>query len=187
MDALTCAVDGGRGPRRLSAMRLSLVLSLLVAGCAIATSPDPREGFTARNVGKTLVTHVEKLGTQAVYMAPDGELFLWSSASPAVQRGKWRYDRLATGVATTYQGAAGINYPVQELETEWGVCFQYHDAAGRILRRAEGGDWNCALLADYEGLVAGRAGGDAFDLSDGTPPAPMPAGALLDLDALRAL
>ncbi len=168
-------------------MRLTLFIPLLAAGCAIASGPDPRAGFTERNVGKTLVTHVEGLGTQAVYMAPDGELFLWSSASPAVQRGNWRFDALATGAATTYQGAAGINYPVQELETEWGVCFQYRDAAGRILRRAEGGDWNCALLADYEGLVAGRAEGDAFGLADGTPPAPMPAGALLGLDELGAL
>lgn len=162
-------------------------LLLFVAGCGIASGPDPREGFTASNVGKTLVTHVAGLGTQAVYMAPDGTLRLWSSASPSVQRGKWRYDVLATGAATTYQGAAGINYPVQELENEWGVCFQFHDGTGQILRRPEGGDWNCALLPDYEALVAGRAEGDVFGLSDGIPPAPMPAGSLLALDELRAL
>ncbi len=104
-----------------------------------------------------------------------------------MQLGKWRYDALATGEATTFQGAAGINYPVQELQTEWGVCFQYHDADGRILHRAEGGDWNCALLPDYEGLVDGRAEGDVFGLADGTPPAVMPAGSLLALEQLRAL
>lgn len=161
-------------------------LLLLLAGCA-AAAPDPRPAFTERNVGRTLVTHVEGRGTQAVYLDPDGELYLWSSASPQVQSGTWRYDLLATGAATTYQGAAGINHPVQELATEWGICFQYRDAAGRILRRPQGGDWNCALLPDYEALVVGRAEGDSFGLSDGVPPAEMPAGRLLGLDALRAL
>lgn len=168
-------------------MRSSVLLLLLLAGCAVARGPDPREGFTARNVGKTLVTHVEGLGTQVVYMAPDGALYLWSSASPAAQRGQWRYDVLATGAATTYQGAAGINHPVQELQNEWGLCFQYRDHAGRILRRVEGGDWNCAVLADYEALVVDRAVGDAFGLADGAPPATMPPGSLMGVEALRAL
>lgn len=180
------AVDGASGPGRLRRVRAPVLLLILVTGCGIASGPDPREGFTARNVGKTLVTHVENLGTQALYMAPDGTLHLWSSASPAVQRGRWRYDVLATGAATTYQGAAGINYPVQELQNEWGVCFQFHDETGRILRRPEGGDWNCALLPDYEALVVGRAEGDAFGLTDGAPPAAMPAG-LLRLEELRVL
>ena len=163
-----------------------LVFALLLAGCA-AAAPDPRPAFTERNIGRTLVTHVPGLGTQAVYLAPAGELLLWSAASPQVQRGTWRLDQLATGSATTYQGAAGINYPVQQLETAWGICFQYRDATGAVLRRPEGGDWNCAVLADYEALVVGRGDGDAFGLTDGAPPAAMPPGALLGLEQLRAL
>lgn len=167
--------------------RAALLLLLLAGGCAGVAAPDPRPGFTERNVGRTLVTHVPERGAQAVYLAHDGGLFLWSSASPQAQRGEWRFDQLATGAATTYQGAAGINHPVQELQTGWGVCFRYRDASGAVLRRPEGGDWNCALLADYEALVAGRAEGDAFGLADGEPPAAMPPGALLSLDALGAL
>lgn len=177
-----------RARRRLSgAMPGRLAVLLLLAGCGAVAAPDPRPGFAERNVGRTLVTHVPERGTQAVHLAPDGALHLWSSASPQVQRGEWRFDQLATGAATTYQGAAGINHPVQELETDWGLCFRYRDATGAILRRPEGGDWNCALLADYEALVAERAQGDAFGLADGAPPAAMPPGTLLSLDQLRRL
>lgn len=167
-------------------MRRFIFTSLLLAGCA-AAAPDPRPSFTERNVGQTLVTHVEGRGTQAVYMAPDGALWVWSSAGPEVQRGAWRYDLLATGAATTYQGAAGINYPIEELQTAWGICFQYLDARGRILRRPEGGDWNCALLDDYEALVGERAEGDVLGLSDGSSPGAMPDGRLMSLAELLAI
>lgn len=164
-----------------------LVVALLLAGCAITGAPDPRPGFTARNVGKTFVTHVEGLGTQAVYLAADGDLYIWSSAGPEVQRGSWRYDRIVAGPAATFRGAAGVNYPVEEMQTEWGICFRYRDAAGKILRRPRGGDWNCALLPAYEGLIAGRADGDIFGLTDGQPPARMPAERMLGIPALKAL
>ncbi|MGD1927264.1 MAG: hypothetical protein ACFB03_24225 [Paracoccaceae bacterium] len=170
-------------------MRLSSTLLpvLFVAACAIAGGPDPRDPFSARNIDKTIVTYVDRLGTQAVYLASDGGLYLWSAAQEPVQQGDWKYDVLATGVNTTYQGAGGINHPVQDLETAWGICFRYRGAEGGILRRAEGGDWNCALLADYEALIIDRAEGDIFQLRGGNPPAAMPAGARLtgaELDAL---
>lgn len=168
-------------------MTRTLVFALLLAGCGVVQGPDPREGFTERNVGRTLVTHVEGLGTQAVYLEPGGGLWVWSAAGPGVRRGSWRYDLLATGAATTYQGAAGINHPVEELATAWGICLQFRDEAGNVLRRQGGGDWNCALLPDYEALVVARAEGDAFGLADGEPPARMPEGALLGLEELRDL
>ena len=83
----------------------------------------------------------------------------WSAAQEPVQLGDWKFDILATGVNTTFQGAAGINYPVEDLETGWGVCFRYVGPDGTILRRKEGGDWNCALLTDYEALIIDRAAG----------------------------
>lgn len=161
---------------------------LMLAACAGgAVGPDPRDGFTERNVGKTVITYVDGLGTQAVYFAPSGGLHLWSSAADNTQGGDWKYDVLATGQATTYQGAGGINHPVQELETAWGVCFRYRDANDEILRRPEGGDWNCALLGDYEALIVDRAQGDIFSLQSGKVPAAMPKGERLlgsDLERL---
>ena len=166
---------------------LLLSMMLLTSACAVQTGPDPLEPFKERNVGKTVVTYVNPLGTQAVYLEPSGKLYLWSAAQEAVQQGSWKFDVLATGVSTTYQGAAGINHPVQELETAWGVCFRYRDANGEILRRPEGGDWNCALLADYEALIVDRAQGDIFSLQSGKVPAKMPSGQRLlgsDLERL---
>ena len=167
---------------------LAVIGLLGLAACEqVPVGPDPRDEFSARNVNKTLVTYVNQLGTQAVYLAPNGELYLWTSASSAVQRGSWKYDLLATGAATTYQGAGGINHPVQELDTGWGLCFRYRDAAGNIVRRPEGGDWNCALFADYEALVIDRAEGDIFSLGSGTAPAAMPPGERLTGSELEAL
>ncbi len=160
---------------------------LLPAACAVQTGPDPRDPFTERNIGKTVITYIGDLGTQAVYFEPSGKLYLWSGAQEAVQRGDWKFDILATGASTTYQGAGGINHPVQDLDTEWGICFRYLSADGQILRRREGGDWNCALLRDYEALIIDRGLDDIFQLSDGTAPAVMPIGKRLtgsDLDAL---
>ena len=142
---------------------------------------------TGRNIGKTVITYVNPLGTQAVYLEPSGQLYLWSAAQEPVQRGDWKFDVLATGVNTTYQGAGGINHPVQDLDTAWGICFRYKQPDGTILRRAEGGDWNCALLSDYEALIIDRGVGDIFTLTDGTAPAVMPPERRLtgsDLDAL---
>ena len=167
-------------------MRLSLLFLAALAACA-AAGPDPRTEFTARNGGKTLVTYVPRLGTQAVYLDPAGALSIWSAAQRAVQRGRWRYDVLATGSATTYQGAAGVNHPVEELQTQWGICFQFLDAAGNVLRRQEGGDWNCALLADYEGLIIDRADGDRFALTISSAPPAMPAGRRLTVGDLAGL
>ncbi|MEM9061041.1 MAG: hypothetical protein AAGD13_11330 [Pseudomonadota bacterium] len=170
-------------------MRLFMALLILpiVTACGVATGPDPTEPFSERNVGKTVITYVDRLGTQAVFLAPGGSLFLWSAAQEPVQNGDWKFDVLATGVNTTYQGAGGINHPVQDLETAWGICFRYRSADGRIIRRNEGGDWNCALLADYEQLIIDRAAGDIFQLRAGTPPGPMPAGARLTGAELEAL
>lgn len=164
--------------RRTLPLLCLAALSALAACAEIATGPDPRDGFSERNIGQTVVTHVERMGTQAVYMAPSGDLYVWSGANPEVQRGSWRYDILATGQATTYVGAGGINHPVEELETQWGICFQYRDAAGNILRRREGGDWNCALLTDYEALIVDRAAGDTLGLSRGGARPAMPPGLL---------
>lgn len=166
---------------------LLLPIILLVSACAVQTGPDPRDPFTERNVGKTVVTYVNPLGTQAVYLEPSGKLYLWSAAQEPVQTGEWKLDILATGVNTTYQGAGGINHPVQDLETAWGICFRYKAADGSILRRAEGGDWNCALLPDYEALIIDRGVGDIFKLTDGKAPAIMPPERRMtgsDLDAL---
>lgn len=160
----------------------------LMAGCTIDTGPDPRDGFTERNIGKTVVTYVDQLGTQAVYLAPGGNVYLWSAASTDVQEGDWKYEVLATGSATTYQGAGGINHPVEELETAWGLCFRYRDAQGNILRRPEGGDWNCALLPDYEDLIIDRAEADIFNLESGKAPGTMPPGRRMtgaELESLR--
>ncbi|MEM1300770.1 MAG: hypothetical protein AAGH68_15980 [Pseudomonadota bacterium] len=167
--------------------RLALLGSLLLAACTVQTGPDPRDGFSERNVGRTVITYVDGLGTQAVYLQPSGGLHLWSSAGDNAQSGDWKYDVLATGAATTYQGAGGINHPVQELETAWGVCFRYRDANGEILRRPEGGDWNCALLADYEALIIDRAQGDIFSLQSGKVPGPMPKGERLTGSELERL
>ena len=167
---------------------LPLIAALLLTACAtLPVGPDPRDEFTNRNIGKTLATYVDGLGTQVVHMTSGGELYLWSSANTAVQRGEWRYDLLATGAATTYQGAGGINVPVEELATDWGVCFKYLDAAGNILRRQGGGDWNCALFSDYEPLIVERADGDAFGLSQGRAVAEMPVGPRLTLAQLQRL
>lgn len=164
-----------------------LSITLAIAACAGPTGPDPRDPFTERNVGQTVVTFVNPLGTQAVYLEPSGKLYLWSSAQEPVQRGDWKFDILATGAATTYQGAGGINHPVQDLETAWGICFRYKASDGTILRRAEGGDWNCALLADYEALIIDRGIGDIFQLTDGTAPAAMPPERRLTGSDLEAL
>ena len=164
-----------------------LAFSLMLAACAVQTGPDPRDPFRERNIGNTVITYVDRLGTQAVYLAKDGGLHLWSSASDKVQAGGWKLDILATGVSTTYQGAAGINHPVEDLQTGWGICFRYRSPDGNILRRAEGGDWNCALLADYEALIIDRAIGDIFRLTNGAPPAQMPAGERLTGSELEAL
>ena len=166
---------------------LLLPLSLILSACAVATGPDPRDPFRERNVGKTVVTYVNPLGTQAVYLEPSGKLYLWSAAQEPVQQGDWKFDVLATGVSTTYQGAAGINHPVQDLDTSWGICFRYKAADGTILRRAEGGDWNCALLQDYEALIIDRGLADIFGLADGTAPASMPPGERLTGSELEAL
>lgn len=162
--------------------------ALLLSACAaVPLGPDPRDEFAERNVDKTLATFVQGMGTQVVHMAPDGQLYLWSSANTNVQRGEWRYDLLATGSATTYQGAGGINVPVEELATDWGICFKYIDENGNILRRPAGGDWNCALFGDYEPLITERAEGDAFGLSGGQAPGEIPAEALLTLAQLQRL
>lgn len=166
---------------------IALASFLLLTACTSVSGPDPRDGFSERNIGSTVVTHVGRLGTQAVYFEPSGALYLWSSAKPNTQVGAWKYDLLATGSAATYQGSAGINYSVEELETDWGICFQYKDAAGNILRRREGGDWNCALFADFEALVIDKAPGDVFALAEGRAPAAMPPDARLPISALRGL
>ena len=150
-------------------------------------STEPTIVFSKRNVGNTVVTHVDQLGTQVVHMANSGKLYLWSSAGPKIQLGDWKFDILATGAATTYQGAGGINHPVQELETAWGICFRYRDEAGTILRRPNGGDWNCALLQDYEALVSERGPGDMFRLADQQSRNPLPQGALLTLAQIQRL
>lgn len=165
----------------------ALFASLLLSACTVQTGPDPRDPFTERNIGNTVITYVDPLGTQAVYLEKSGKLYLWSAAQEPVQQGDWKLDILATGVNTTYQGAGGINHPVQDLETEWGICFRYRAADGQILRRPEGGDWNCALLPDYEALIIDRAIGDIFTLGDGTAPKPMPAGQRLTGSELEAL
>lgn len=165
-----------------------IAAALLLTACeTIQVGPDPRDEFSARNVDKTLATYVDGLGTQVVHMTSGGQLYLWSSANENVQTGEWRYDLLATGAATTYQGAGGINVPVEELATDWGLCFKYLDASGKVLRRAEGGDWNCALFTDYERLIVERAEGDAFGLSQGRAPGQMPVGARLTLAQLQRL
>ena len=166
---------------------LLLSMILLTSACAVQTGPDPLQPFKERNVGKTVVTYVNPLGTQAVYLEPSGKLYLWSAAQEAVQQGSWKFDVLATGVSTTYQGAAGINHPVQDLETAWGICFRYQAADGTILRRPEGGDWNCALLPDYEALIIDRGLDDIFGLTDGTAPAIMPPEKRLTGSELEAL
>lgn len=166
---------------------ISLAPILLLSACTAISGPDPRDGFAERNVGSTVVTHVDRFGTQAVYFEPSGALYLWSAAKDGVQVGAWKYDLLATGTAATYQGSAGINYSVEELETDWGICFQYKDEAGNILRRREGGDWNCALLTDFEALVFDKAPGDVFALAGGRAPASMPPEARLPIAALRGL
>ena len=162
-------------------------LIVLLSACEAATGPDARDGFSDRNIGNTVVTHVDQLGTQVVHMSNDGKLFLWSSAGPDIQLGDWKFDILATGAATTYQGAGGINHPVQELETAWGICFRYRDAAGTILRRLNGGDWNCALLQDYEALVVERGPGDMFRLAAAQPREPLPERVLLTLAQIQRL
>lgn len=168
--------------------RVALIVAAgTLAACTVETGPDPRDTFSERNVGKTVITYVPELGTQAVYIAPQGTFHVWSSAQPPVQTGDWKYEILATGNATTYQGAGGINYPVEELETAWGVCYRYVNAAGEIIRRPEGGDWNCALLPDYEALIIDRANGDIFNLQSGQPPATMPPGRRLTGSELEAL
>lgn len=164
-----------------------LPLLFLLAACTAQVGPDPRDPFRERNVGKTVITFVDRLGTQAVFFDASGKLFLWSAASDTVQRGDWKFDELATGVATTFQGAAGVNHPVEDLQTAWGVCFRYRGPDGQILRRPQGGDWNCATLADYEALIIDRAAGDIFTLSDGTAPAAMPAGQRMTGIELEAL
>lgn len=172
----------------MKSFSLSLVAScMLISSCAEVSAPDPREGFTERNVGKTLVTYVEQLGSQVVHMSDDGRLYLWSSAGPGTQKGSWRYDILATGAATTYQGAGGVNHPVQELETAWGICFRYEDESGKIVRRPNGGDWNCALFNDYESLIVDRASGDSFDLTRQSTRNPLPAGRKLSVEEIAAL
>ena len=160
---------------------------LILAACASNLGPDPRDDFSARNSGKTVITYVNHLGTQAVYLAPGGDLHLWSSATKNAQTGDWKYDVLATGAATTYQGAGGINHPVQDLETAWGICFRYIGEDGQVLRRPEGGDWNCALLPDYEALIIDRAEGDIFNLRSGNVPATMPPARRLTGSELEAL
>lgn len=167
---------------------LSLIATLLfLSACAEVSGPDPRDGFTERNVGKTLVTYVDGLGSQVVHMSEGGDLFLWSSAGPGTQRGSWRYDILATGAATTYQGAGGVNHPVQELETAWGICFRYQDAEGNIVRRPNGGDWNCALFSDYEALIVERTPGDAFALSSQPEREALPAERRLSVREISSL
>ena len=168
--------------------RLATLLCIAIMGCAtIDVGPDPRDEFSERNVGKTLATYVDGLGTQVVHLADDGQLYVYSGASPSVQKGDWKFDILATGAATTYQGAGGINVPVEELETAWGVCFRYKDAAGNIVRRPAGGDWNCALLTDYEPLITERMNGDVFGLARGQTPGEMPQGARVTLAQLQRL
>lgn len=164
-----------------------LIASLLLTACAVQTGPDPRDPFTERNIGNTVITYIDKLGTQAVFLEQSGKLYLWSAAQEPVQQGDWKFDILATGVSTTYQGAAGINHPVQDLDTEWGICFRYRGPNGQILRRPEGGDWNCALLPDYEALIIDRAIGDIFTLGDGNAPSIMPVGKRFTGNELEAL
>lgn len=174
---------------RSPALRMLCALPLLVlTACAgIDGPPDPRPEFTARNVDKTLLTYVDGLGTQVVHIATGGQVYLWSSARDGVQRGEWKYDILATGAATSYVGAGGINHPVQELETEWGLCFKYFDLDGRVVRRQNGGDWNCALLSDYEPLITERAAGDAFGLRTDAPRKALPEARRLAIADVAAL
>ena len=163
-------------------------LLLMLSACdTVVKGPDPRDEFSDRNVGKTLVTYVDGLGSQVVHMAQSGKLYLWSSAGPEVQLGDWRYDILATGNATSYQGAGGINHPVEELETAWGICFRYLDKQGNILRRPSGGDWNCALLQDYEALIIERAAGDPLRLASKGPREPLPSGIPLTMAQIQRL
>ena len=161
---------------------------LLLAGCA-ADLPDPRQGFSQRNVGQTLVNYVEGLGTQAVYLAPKGEVLLWTAARPGVQRGDWRFEPLVAGEAATYRGTAGINYPAEELAAAWRICMRYRGAPGGALpgKNPPVGDWKCVPLNAYEKLIVERAGGDVLGLLAGAPPGVMPAGRRLSLAALRAL
>ncbi len=159
---------------------------MMLAGCTGGQDPAV-EAFTERSVGKTLVTYVEGYGTQVVFLSPDGELRLWHAGKDAIQAGRWKYDVLATGAATSYVGTAGINHPVEELETTPGLCFKYLDGAGNVIRRLNGGDWNCASFPDYEALVTERAEGDFFRLMGGNSPGLMPAEQKLSIAELSTL
>lgn len=160
-----------------------MLFLLLLAGCAAGRPeprPDPRPEFSARNVGRTVVTFDDDAGTQAVYLAPDGTLHLWNSAGAGVQRGLWRYQPTVDEAAATYQATAGINYPAEELATGWRLCF-------RLDAGPEDGDWSCTPLNDYEALVVDRADDDVLGLVAGTPPGSMPAKRRMGIAALRAL
>jgi hypothetical protein len=166
-------------------MRL-VMLPLLLAGCA-AGSVDARRSFAARNVGQTVVTHVEGPGTQALYLAPDGALFLWAAARPEVRRGRWRLEPVVPEATASYQATAGMNRPAEELAEDWRVCFRYRDGEAETRPEGQGGDWSCLPVAAFDGLVVERAPGDVLGLSTGVPPGAMPAGRRLGLAALRDL
>ncbi len=169
---------------------LLLLLAGCVAGC-VAGPPDPRPDFSARNVGRTIVTFDEDVGTRALYLAPDGTLHLWSPARPSVRRGRWRYQPIVDEAAATYQATEGINYPAEELAAGWRLCFSFPEEA-----ETGNGDRSCTPLDDYEALIVDRADGDALGLVAGKPPGPiagpplpgpMPAKRRLGVAALRAL
>ena len=168
--------------------RLSVVAGALVAlaGCGTVTGPDERAEFAARNEGKTLITYAEPTGTRVVYLAPDGELHLWSSAWPDAQSGSWRYELLATGAATTFQGTGNINQQVASPETAWAICLDA-PGTGQVPPPPSGSEKDCTLLAQYDAQISERADDDVFNLSSGRVPAPMPPGRRLSATDLAAL
>lgn len=170
----------------LRASLLAGVLGLLSA-CGAATGTDERAEFAARNEGRTLIAHSEALGTQVVYLAPGGKQFTWSAAAPLAQSGAWKYELLATGTTTTYQGTGVINQQVAAPESAWGICVDAPIAA-QTPPPPESSDGSCLLLSVYEAQISERIDDDIFDLQSGKVPAPLPPGRRLsssDLVALR--
>lgn len=164
----------------------ALFAAATLAACAGGPDADPRAGFSERNVGKTLITYAEGAGTRVIYLGPDRQLHIWSSASPDAQSGGWQYELLPTGGATTPQGAGAINQQIASPTTAWGICLDA-PGTGQVPPPPTGGERNCMLLSDYEAQISERASDDIFNLRSGRVPAPMPPGRRLSATDLAAL